>query len=284
MNGARTRCLYVDLDGTLLGRGGSLLHDGEGEVSLEGARAVQTCLRAGVEVVPVSGRRRLRVAENARLLGASSYIFEGGACVVLDGEEHWLASRVDPAGSPDGLTIAEQIERAGAPALLLSRYRGRLEFHEPFSRGREASHLFCGLLDTEEANRLLSEHGHEDVRLFDNGVLRHRPESLAGLVRVHAYHLVQVGVSKVAAVALHRRARGYALEQTLAVGDSPMDLECAAEVGEFWLVANAIERNPTLPEAIRAYPNAHVTEAAYGPGVYEAVVRTLMEERLSGGA
>jgi len=33
------RCLYVDLDGTLLGRGASLLHDGEGQVTIDGVRA-----------------------------------------------------------------------------------------------------------------------------------------------------------------------------------------------------------------------------------------------------
>ena len=32
---------YLDLDGTLLGRGGSLLHDGEGGVSLLGTRAIE---------------------------------------------------------------------------------------------------------------------------------------------------------------------------------------------------------------------------------------------------
>jgi hydroxymethylpyrimidine pyrophosphatase-like HAD family hydrolase len=284
MDAARTRCLYLDLDGTLLGRGGSLLHDGEGGVSLEGARAVQTCLRAGVEVVLCSGRRRVRVAENARLLGQHSYIFEGGACVVLDGEEHWLArapgaaAGEDPGGAPreDGITIAQQMERAGATTLLLSRYRGRLEFHEPWSREREASHLFRGLLDTAEANRLLAEHGHGDLRLFDNGVLRRRPPSLSSLVSVHAYHLVTAGVSKAAAVAMHARARGYVAAETLAVGDSRMDLECAPYVREFWLVANALESDPGLADAIRAHENAFVTEAAYGAGVYEAVVRALM--------
>ena len=77
------RCLYLDLDGTLLGRGASLVHDGEGNVSFEGMRAVQACLRADVEIVLMSGRRRQQVAEDARLLGQSSYIFEAGACVVL---------------------------------------------------------------------------------------------------------------------------------------------------------------------------------------------------------
>ena len=66
---ARVRCLYVDLDGTLLGRGASLLHDGEGAVSIDGVRAMQACLRADVEVVLMSGRRRAQVHEDARLLG-----------------------------------------------------------------------------------------------------------------------------------------------------------------------------------------------------------------------
>ncbi len=59
-------------------------------VTIDGVRAVQACLRAGVEVVLMSGRRRAQVFEDARLLGQSSFIFEAGACVVLDGEEHWL--------------------------------------------------------------------------------------------------------------------------------------------------------------------------------------------------
>ncbi len=59
-------------------------------MSIEGVRAVQACLRAGVEVVLMCGRRRAQVFEDARLLGQSSYIYEAGACVVLEGEEHWL--------------------------------------------------------------------------------------------------------------------------------------------------------------------------------------------------
>ena len=99
------RCLYLDLDGTLLGRGASLLHDGEGAVSIAGVRAVQACLRAGVEVVLMSGRRRAQVAEDARLLGGDSYIFEAGACLVLSGEEHWLTGALQPGE----LTIAEHV-------------------------------------------------------------------------------------------------------------------------------------------------------------------------------
>jgi phosphoglycolate phosphatase len=266
------RCLYLDLDGTLLGRGASLLHDGEGGVSIEGVRAVQACLRAGVEVVLMSGRRRAQVFEDARLLGQSSYIYEAGACVVVEGEEHWLTGEL-LAGE---LTIAEQIELSGAPALLLEHYPGRLEYHEPWHTEREVSHLFRGLLDASEVDRLLAEHGHEDLRLVDNGVVSRRSEALAGLPHVRGYHLVPAGASKAGAVAFHRRARGYSQQETFAVGDSREDLACAAHVEAFWLVANAVERDPSIREAIAAHDNVRIADAGYGAGVYEAVLGTLM--------
>jgi len=269
--------MYVDLDGTLLGRGASLLRDGEGNVSIEGVRAIQTCMRADVEVVLMSGRRRAQMFEDARLLGQSSYIYEAGACVVLDGEEHWLTGdRWNIGQQPGELTIAEQIERSGAPALLLERFQGRLEYHEPWHVEREVSHLFRGLVDAFEVDALLAEHGHGDLRLVDNGVVNRRSPALAELEHVRGYHLLPAGASKAGGVAWHRRARGYAREETFAVGDSREDMACAAQVETFWLVANAVERDPSIREALAKYENARVTEAGHGTGVYEAVVSTLM--------
>jgi hydroxymethylpyrimidine pyrophosphatase-like HAD family hydrolase len=309
------RCLYLDLDGTLLGRGASLVHDGEGNIALEGVRAIQACLRADVEIVLMSGRRRIQVAEDARLLGQSAYIFEAGACVVLGagqlgaprwvsaavedttlsadsqtkgsdrrscggvgapagGEEHWLTGKL----MPGELTIAQQIERSGAPALLLERYEGRLEYHEPWHLDREVSHLLRGLVDAFEVDALLAEHGHEDLRLVDNGVVNRRSSALADLPHVRGYHLVPASASKAAAVVFHRQVRGYAREETFAVGDSREDLACAEHVGAFWLVANAVERDPSIRESIMAFDNVRVAEAAHGAGVYEAVLSTLVTQ------
>jgi len=267
------RAVYLDLDGTLLGRGASLLHDGEGRVTIAGVRAVQACLRAGVEVVLMSGRRRAQVHEDARLLGQESYIFESGACLVLDGEELWLTETM----LPGELTIAEQIERSGAPKLLLEHYEGRLEYHEPWHVAREVSHLFRGLVDAVEADRLLAEHGHGELRLVDNGAVSRRSPALAGLSQVRGYHLLPAAASKAKAVGAHRRARGYGREEAFAVGDSREDLACAREVDVFWLVANALERDPTLREAIASAGNVRVAEQTYGEGVYEAVLSALME-------
>jgi phosphoglycolate phosphatase len=266
------RCLYLDLDGTLLGRGASLLHDGQGAVSLDGVRALQACLRADVEIVLMSGRRRAQVLEDARLFGQGTFIYEAGACLVLDGEEHWLTGDL----LPGELTIAQQIERSGAPELLLEHYQGRLEHHEPWHLNREVSHLFRGLIDAAEADALLAEQGHGGLRLIDNGVVNRRSPALAELPYVRCYHLVPRGASKVAAVAMHRRARGYSPEETFAVGDSREDLACAEQVGSFWLVANAVEKDPSMREAIGGRGNVRIAESGHGAGVYEAVISTLM--------
>lgn len=270
--GGALRCVYLDLDGTLLGRGASLLHDGEGQPSLAGVRAVQACLRASVEVVLMSGRRRAQVSEDARLLGQDTYAFEAGACLVLDGEEQWLTGELRPGE----LSIAQQIEASGAPSLLLESYPGLLEYHEPWHLDREVSHLFRGLVDAAEVDALLAEHGLGHLRMVDNGVVSRRSPALAWLAQVRGYHLVPRGASKAGAVALHRRARGLDREQTLAVGDSREDLACAQHVGSFWLVANAVSGDPSIAEALAGHENVRVADAGHGAGVYEAVVSTLM--------
>ena len=170
------------------------------------------------------------------------------------GEEHWLTGGM----LPGELTIAQQIERSGAPTMLLERYKGRLEYHEPWHLDREVSHLFRGLVDAAEVDMLLAEHGHEHLRLVDNGVVNRRSAALADLPHVRGYHLVPAAASKAAAVAFHRRVRGYAREETFAVGDSREDLACAEHVGAFWLVANSVQRDPSMREAIAAYDNVRV--------------------------
>jgi phosphoglycolate phosphatase len=242
------RCVYTDLDGTLLGQGGSLFRNGEGGFTLLPGRALEACHRAGAEVVIKAGRRKAQVMEDARLIGQSSYIYELGGGLVIDGEETFLTGAFQPE---DGRSVHDQIDATGAPALLLERFG--LEYHDPWHRERQVTHLFRGSLDVGEANALLAAEGHEALRLVDNGG--------------QAYHLVPAQTSKANAVAAHMRARGYTPEECIAVGDSPEDLEVAKVVGRFFLVGNAV----VAPDG------AEVTEATHGDGFYEAVVRSLAE-------
>jgi hydroxymethylpyrimidine pyrophosphatase-like HAD family hydrolase len=211
-----------------------------------------------VEVVIKSGRRRAQVMEDARLIGQTSYIFEVGSGLVIDGELTFLTGDLQPR---EGLTVHAQIEQTGAPALLLERYAGRLEPHSPWHVDREVSHLFRGSIEARDANQLLEAEGHGALRLVDNGEIEDGR---------HAFHLIPAVSSKAAAVAAHMRARGYERDDCIGVGDSREDLDVAEVVGRFFLVANA---------DVADVDGVERTEAAMSEGFYEAVVRAIAESR-----
>ncbi|HEY1286133.1 MAG TPA: HAD hydrolase family protein [Solirubrobacterales bacterium] len=267
-------CVYVDLDGTLLGKGSSLFRDAEGRFSLAQARALEACERGGVEVVIMSGRREAQVHEAARLMGQASYIYEAGCAFAIEGETTLLTGDLVP--DEDG-TVYEKIEERGIPKMLFERFESRLEYHSPWHHGRVLSHLFRGKVDVGEANELLAADGHEDLRLLDNGAIGTAMAAIDG--PTHAYHLVPRIVSKANAVAAHARARGHDPADCIGVGDSVEDLEVAAAVGRFFVVANGPQRDPGLRAALGAWDNVTVTEGAMGDGFYEAVVSTLVERR-----
>jgi hydroxymethylpyrimidine pyrophosphatase-like HAD family hydrolase len=233
------------------------------------ARALQACHRADVEVVIMSGRREAQVMSDARLIGQRSYIYEAGCGVVMDGERTLLTG--DWVPDDDG-TPAEKMVTAGVPELLFEHFGDKLEWHHPWHSDRVLSHLFRGKVDVAEANAALAAAGHADLRFLDNGSI-HR--SMEGVDVAHAYHLVPGGASKAKGVAFHLRARGFAPEECIAVGDSVEDLDAAAEVGRFFVVANGPERDPEMREAIARFPNVTVTDGEMGDGFYEAVISTL---------
>jgi hydroxymethylpyrimidine pyrophosphatase-like HAD family hydrolase len=121
------------------------------------------------------------------------------------------------------------------------------------------------------------------LRIVDNGVIHEHADTFPDLSIVHAYHLIPAVASKARAVARHMQNRGYAAEDCIAVGDSREDMEAASVVGAFWLVANALERDPSLERELNGARRVRVAEEGYGAGVYEAVVSTLAESRSSSG-
>ena len=264
------RCVYTDLDGTLLGRWGSLFRDAEGEFSMLQARALEACHRADVEVVIKSGRREGSVVEDAKLLGLRSYIYEVGCAVVIDGEETLL---IGDAETEPGKTLAETMVDWGIPDELFEHFGGQLEWHSPWHRQRHLSLLFKGKVDVDEANRVLVERGHTGLKMVDNGAIFAEMEGMEG--PAHAYHLMPEAASKANAVVFHMRARGYSPEECIAIGDSVEDLTVADVVGRFFVPANGPERDPALREAIAGRHNVTVTEGRMGVGVYEAIVSTL---------
>ena len=245
------RCLYTDLDGTLLGRFGSLFADADGNFS----------------------RNQAQVLSDSRLMGQSSYIYEAGCGMVIDRERTLLTGEgwvPDDRGTP-----AERMIASGIPAMLFERFAGRLEYHAPWHEGRVLSLLFRGKVDVAEVNELVAAHPDGDgLRFLDNGAIS-RP--MEGIEIAHAYHLVPGGASKGKAVGAHLRARGYGREECIAAGDSIEDLGAAEYVGRFFCMANGYEKDEALRTALGAFDNVTVTDGRMGDGVYEAVVATLAQ-------
>src|SRR5204862_2388305 len=127
------RGVYPDPDGTLLGPHGPPSRDPGGGFSLKQARALEACHRAGVEVVIMSGRREAQVMSDARLIGQTSYIYEAGCGILIDGERTLLTG--DWVPDEDG-TPAEKMLASGVPDLLFERFPSRLEWHHPWHRDR----------------------------------------------------------------------------------------------------------------------------------------------------
>ncbi len=260
------RVLYADLDGTLLGPGGSLFAAVPEGVTSRGAEALAALRERGVDLVLVSGRTRAQMREAARIMSASSYIAELGAYLV----ERGLPDRVMPnlgvyAGSGSAF---DAIARSGAGAFLLERYAGRLEPHAPWAfEDREATMLFRGFLDTAEAGAALARAGYGWLEILDNGVIRRRFDTL-DVPEIHAYHVVPRGVGKGSAVRLYRELHDLPREDTAAVGDSLSDLELAGEVGALFVVANGVESVGTAGDGL---DNVFTTPSAAGDGVGEAV-------------
>jgi hydroxymethylpyrimidine pyrophosphatase-like HAD family hydrolase len=270
------RAIYVDLDGTLLGPGGSLFATPDGR-TLRAAHALFALLEAGVALVPVSGRTRDQMREAARILGAPAYIAELGAFLV-EREGYGPEEVVPNLGAfTAGVNAFEAMARSGVGAFLLERYPGRLEPHAPWAfQDREATMLFRGLLDPVEATRALDEAGYGWTEVLDNGVISRPFESLE-IPEVHAYHLVPRGVSKASAARLHMTRHALEPSSCAAVGDSPSDLDLAGEVGAVFIVANGV---PAMGATADGMHNVYATPSPSGQGFAEAV-ETLLGRKVN---
>jgi phosphoglycolate phosphatase len=226
--------LFSDVDGTLVGRGGSLLADLDGAASLHAAEALVAARRAGLEVVLVSGRTRAQLFEGCRLLGLRDAIGELGTVLLRDGkaELQWGQAPRDLGETP-----AEALERSGALGTVLDKFAGRIEPHAPWHQGRQGTALLRGQVEAAEVDQVLRAEGFAWAHLKDNGRLRGAYPHL-GAGETHAFHLLPLGVGKAETAATYLAERGLRAGSAAAVGDGPADLEIADAVGAMFLVAN----------------------------------------------
>ncbi len=161
--------LFTDVDGTLVGRDGSLFADLDGAPTLAAAEALVAAKAAGIEVVLVSGRNETQLREATRLLGLRDAIGELGTVLVL-GRRFEILWGETPREL--GATPHQALERSGAIALVLTAFAPSIEPHGPWHHGRVGTALLRGRVEPAEVEAVLAAAGMGWVRLLDNGRLR----------------------------------------------------------------------------------------------------------------
>ena len=262
------RILYSDLDGTMVGRGGSFFRGHEFDsTTLRPAEALVALHQAGVVLSLVSGRTRAQLQEAARIFGADGFIAEMGAIIGWDRGRRstMLASAAPPEFS--GPLVA-QLESVGLVDDLLASFEGRLEHHAPWHLGHETDVMLHGLVDTDAVNKWLDDRGFGWLVFVDNGRLS--DTVVPGIdERPHIYHLMARGLGKGPAIAVDLGRRGLTTTDAVAVGDSLSDLEMAPFVSRFFLVRNGAEV-PSIREAAEELPNVTICQEPLGAGWAEA--------------
>ncbi len=256
---SQLKVIYTDVDGTMVGTGGSILHDSDGNVTLNGVKAIAKALEANIDVVMISGRNRNQLKEDARILGLKNYIAELGAEIIYE-RGNRIITTVEGFDTENG-NVFEIIKDSRIIEKLFSHFDNSLEYHTPWSdEKRFHSHLLRGHIDVAEGNKWLREQGQENLKLVDNGRLRSRGEIMNNLSELHCYHLLPCSVDKAVALRRDREERRINRDETIALGDSWADLSLAPEVGAFFLMPNGLKNDPSLEKEIEKLDNVFVPE------------------------
>ena len=265
--------IYTDLDGTLLGKGGSLFRTAAGEFTMAGAEGLRVCSELGVRLCFCSGRSAKLLGEDARLLGVDSFIAEAG-CVLVRERGDTVVLNCAPFGEKKGVTVFEEIGSTGAPALLFQHFGEKLAYHAPWHRDHGFSHLMRGQIDTAMADELLARQGLNELKVLDNGIMEDRGYGMP-VNELHAYHLIPRQAGKGSAIRLDLELSGISSREAIACGDSPQDLEMAAAVRRLYLMANAADNHSGLIEMLPGYKNVKLLAVSMVEGFREVVRREL---------
>ena len=160
----RVKYVFTDLDATMLAPGSCALSDNEGNPSTALVEAIVALKRAGIEIIPCSGRARVMMHEDSRILGFNSYIGEMGGLLMLDlRANEWEYFTGDMPYDPDcGLTPHQVIEQAGVCQGIIDRWPGRIEYHNDMANGikyREVTVGMRGEVPDEEAQAMIDVAG-----------------------------------------------------------------------------------------------------------------------------
>lgn len=264
----KVKYVISDADGTMF-TGAKATVNTSGAPSAELVETLVELKRAGVAVIPCTGRNRAMIMEDARVLDLEGWIAEMGCviCTRQSSQPEWHYFTGDmPYDEASGLTPHDVIMATGVVDEMIARWPGMVETYHDNGIGfeyREATVALRGSIDEEAAQDMLDACGLP-LYLADNGLVRRisgattlscdldHPEG------IHTYHVTPAGVSKGTGIVRFVQLANLDPEVVLGAGDSPADCVIADAVGTFLFMNNGLD-HPRAAEELNARNNIFVS-------------------------
>ena len=246
----KVRYVITDADGTMF-PGAKATVNTAGEPSAELVETLVELTKAGVGVIPCTGRNRAMIQEDARVLGFPGWIAEMGGVLCTrqssNPEWHYFTGTM-PYDEASGKTPHDVICETGVIDEVLARWPGHLETYHDNGIGfeyREVTVALRGDAPEDDIQDML-DHSGLPLYLSDNGMVDHisgaselvcdhaRPEG------IHTYHITPAGVSKGSGILRFIELAGLEPDEVLGAGDSPADCVIADAVGTFLFMCNGL--------------------------------------------
>lgn len=246
----KVRYVITDADGTMF-TGAKATVNTAGEPSAELIETLVELTKAGVGVIPCTGRNRAMIQEDARVLGFPGWIAEMGGVLCTrqssNPEWHYFTGTM-PYDEASGKTPHDVICETGVIDEMLARWPGHLETYHDNGIGfeyREVTVALRGDAPEDDIQDML-DHSGLPLYLSDNGMVDHisgaselvcdhaRPEG------IHTYHITPAGVSKGSGILRFIELAGLEPNEVLGAGDSPADCVIADAVGTFLFMCNGL--------------------------------------------
>lgn len=269
------RYVISDADDTMF-TGAKATVNTAGQPSAKLVKTLVELQKAGVSVIPCTGRNRAMTQEDARILGFPGWIAEMGGllCTRQSSQPEWHyfcgSMPFDEMGSA---TPHDVICATGVIDELLTRWPGSLETYHDNGIGfeyREVTVALRGAIDEAEAQAMLDASGLP-LYLADNGMV----SRISGATTlscdlehpqgIHTYHVTPAGVSKGTGIVRYIELAGLKPEEVLGAGDSPADCVIADAVEMFLFMRNGLG-HPRAAEELAARDNVFVSGASATDG------------------
>ena len=254
----RVKYVISDADGTMF-TGAKATVNTAGEPSAELVQVLVELQKAGVSVIPCTGRNRAMIQEDARVLGMPGWIAEMGGVVCTrqssNPEWHYFTGDM-PYEEGCGKTPHDVICETGVIDEMLERWAGKLETYHDNGIGyeyREVTVALRGAVPEEELQDMLDACGLP-LYLSDNGMVsRISGETTLDCDRdhpqgIHTYHITPAGVSKGTGIVRFVELAGLDPDEVLGAGDSPADCVIADAVGTFLFMCNGLTHERAAEE------------------------------------